>query len=501
MLGQRKISAYVHVPYCLRRCGYCDFNTYANLRLGPGVDGYADAVISELRLADTVLHRAGAANWAGPEAGGRPSPGTDGRPSPEVQREPRPGLQPSPKPTSPPTSQPASQPASRGLDTVFFGGGTPTVLSAADLGRILAQLRRIYGLSRGAEVTTEANPDTVGARYLEALARAGFTRISFGMQSAVGHVLRTLDRTHTQANLEAGVRAAQALGLQVSVDLIYGTPGESLQDWRDSLQAALDLGVEHISAYALVIEPNTAMGRALRHGQIAATDPDDQADKYELADAVLGAAGLECYEISNWAKPGRECRHNLNYWANHDWLGFGPGAHSHLEFGAGGVGGGAAALAGADSGRGLRFWNLKSPLRWAAAVEAGWQGLEDGAGVNVPVADAAGGDPGEAVGLGGSVQDEVPAWLRVLPLEDAEVLDGESAWLETVMLQIRLREGLVLAAFEQLHPGLIATARELADEGLLDSAALSGPGGPRAVLTLRGRLLADAVTRRLTDIP
>ena len=394
MLGQRKISAYVHVPYCLRRCGYCDFNTYANLQLGPGVDGYADAVISELRLADTVLHRAGAANWAGLEAGGRPSPGTDERPSPEVQREPRPGPQPSPKPTS----QPASQPVSRGFDTVFFGGGTPTVLSAAGLGRILAQLRRIYGLSRGAEVTTEANPDTVGARYLEALARAGFTRISFGMQSAVGHVLRTLDRTHTQANLEAGVRAAQALGLQVSVDLIYGTPGESLQDWRDSLQAALDLGVEHISAYALVIEPNTAMGRALRHGQIAATDPDDQADKYELADAVLGAAGLECYEISNWAKPGRECRHNLNYWANHDWLGFGPGAHSHLEFGAGGVGGGAAALAGADSGRGVRFWNLKSPRRWAAAVEAGFRGW---CGCEWPGCGCGGWGPRRGRGVGG----------------------------------------------------------------------------------------------------
>lgn len=393
--GERTLSAYVHVPYCLRRCGYCDFNTYSNLNIGPGVGGYADAVLREIQLYTPGLA----------EVGERP------------------------------------------LVSVFFGGGTPTVLPAPDLVRILRGLDAAFGIVPGAEVTTEANPDSVTAADLEVLAAGGFTRVSFGMQSAVGHVLRTLDRTHNQAHLVAGVRAAQALGLECSVDLIYGTPGESRDDWRRSLEAVLDLGVKHVSCYALVIEDGTPLGRALEHGEIAAVDPDDQADKYELADEMLNAAGLRWYEISNWAVPGHECQHNLNYWRNQDWFGFGPGAHSHLE--------------------NVRFWNLKYPAKWQAALRNGQP-----------------------------------------PVEDREVIAGETDWLEQVLLNIRTREGLDLGATResmaasltkaQTPNRLTQVARELAEEGLLQHEAIETKN--RAVLTRRGRLLADTVIQRLTDL-
>ena len=415
MSSPRTLCAYVHVPYCLRRCGYCDFNTYSNLSLGPGVEGYAAALLREVGLyapdssgVEAVCRDGGHKGGAGHE-GGAGHVGAGGAVSQD----------------------------GRALTSVFFGGGTPTVLPATDLVRVLRGLSETFGLAPDAEVTTEANPDTVTPQYLEALAAGGFTRVSFGMQSAIPAVLATLDRTHQQQHLVAGVRAARAQGLEVSVDLIYGTPGESLADWRASLDAALELGVDHVSCYALVIEPGTALGRALAQGEIAPVDPDDQADKYELADETLSAAGMEWYEISNWARPGHVCRHNLAYWQNQDWYGFGPGAHSHLGS--------------------TRFWNLRHPAKWAESLQAGHR-----------------------------------------PIDGQEIVTGDSARLEKLLLNLRLRQGLDLGEYARDFgvdaAALLSEAHELAAEGLLD-----GNGG-RAVLTRRGRLLADTVIQRLAGV-
>lgn len=424
MSSPRTLCAYVHVPYCLRRCGYCDFNTYSNLSLGPGVEGYAAALLREVGLyapdcsgAEAVC-RDGGHQGGGHEggAGGVDPGGVGGAGAGRQNAVPHDG---------------------RALTSVFFGGGTPTVLPAADLVRVLRGLRETFGLMPGAEVTTEANPDTVTPQYLDTLAAGGFTRVSFGMQSAIPAVLETLDRTHQQQHLVAGVRAARAQGLEVSVDLIYGTPGESLADWRASLDAALELGVDHVSCYALVIEPGTALGRALAQGEIPPVDPDDQADKYELADETLSAAGLEWYEISNWARPGHVCRHNLTYWRDQDWYGFGPGAHSHLGS--------------------MRFWNLRHPAKWAESLRAGHR-----------------------------------------PVDGQEIITGESARLEKLLLNLRLRQGLDLGEYAREFgvdaAALLSEAHELAGEGLLTS------GAGRAVLTRRGRLLADTVIQRLAGV-
>lgn len=428
MSSPRTLCAYVHVPYCLRRCGYCDFNTYSNLSLGPGVEGYAAALLREVGLyapdssgVEAVCRDGG--HKGGGHQGGRHEGGAGGvGPGGAVSQ------------------------GGRALTSVFFGGGTPTVLPATDLVRVLHGLSETFGLVPGAEITTEANPDTVTPQYLDTLATGGFTRVSFGMQSAIPAVLATLDRTHQQKHLVAGVRAARAQGLEVSVDLIYGTPTESLADWRASLDAALELGVDHVSCYALVIEPGTALGRALAQGEIAPVDPDDQADKYELADETLSAAGLEWYEISNWARPGHVCRHNLAYWQNQDWYGFGPGAHSHLGS--------------------TRFWNLRHPAKWVQSLQAGHR-----------------------------------------PIDDQEFITGESARLEKLLLNLRLRQGLDLGEYAREFgvdaAALLSEAHELAGEGLLDGALLpdtSASGAGRAVLTRRGRLLADTVIQRLAGV-
>lgn len=298
------LGVYLHVPFCSVRCGYCDFNTYTLTELGGhgatvSLDTYADAALLELDLAVRVLGDA-----------------------------------------APPVS------------TVFVGGGTPTMLRPGDLVRMLDGIRERWGLVPGAEVTTEANPDSVTPEGLEELARGGFTRISLGMQSAVPHVLRTLERTHDPANVALAVAATRAAGLQVSVDLIYGTPGESLDDWRRSLEAAIELEPDHISAYALVVEEGTKLAAAVRRGLVPAPEDDDEADKYELADEVLSAAGYGWYEVSNWARsePAR-CRHNIAYWAGTNWWGVGPGAHSHVG--------------------GVRWWNVKHPSAYAARLASG----------------------------------------------------------------------------------------------------------------------------------
>ena len=245
---------YIHVPFCLRRCGYCDFNTYTAVDMGAGASrgNYANMVIREMAIVR---------DWQT----------THGINEPKVA-------------------------------TVFFGGGTPTTLKASDLVAMLDAVRATWGIADDAEITTEANPDTVNADYVKELADGGFNRISFGMQSAVPHVLATLDRTHTPENVAAGIAAANAAGMRSSVDLIYGAPGESLDDWRTSVRTAIDLGVNHISAYALTIAPNTKMGRRIAAGTLSRPDDDDEANKYEIADTMFTEAGLEWYEISNWAR-------------------------------------------------------------------------------------------------------------------------------------------------------------------------------------------------------
>jgi len=349
-VGGRPLAAYVHVPFCASRCGYCDFNTYTAAELG-GAPGdaradYLDAVAAEIRLARRVLGDA-----AGP------------------------------------------------LASVFVGGGTPTLLDAGELAGVLGVLRASFGLAPGAEVTTEANPDSVTPDSLAALAEAGFTRVSFGLQSVAPHVLRVLDRTHTPGRaLEAVGWARDAGFASVSLDLIYGTPGESPAEWRASLDAAVAAGVDHVSAYALIVEEGTPLARRIRRGEVAAPDDDVHAGDYVAADDVLGAAGYRWYEVSNWARPGQECRHNLSYWRGDDWWGFGPGAHSHVG--------------------GVRWWNLKHPRAYAARLAS----------------------------------DASPAAGR-------ETLTAHERRIERVLLELRLAEGLdaaVLTASERARvPGLL----------------------------------------------
>ena len=381
--GQRDFGFYLHVPFCATRCGYCDFNTYTALELGGGVSQatYADTAAAEVRLARRVL-------------GDRELP----------------------------------------VQTVFFGGGTPTLLSPVDQARMLQAVRDEFRLADDAEVTTEANPDSVTPQSLEALRAAGVTRVSFGMQSSVPHVLATLDRTHDPANVARAVGWARAAGLTgVSVDLIYGTPGESLADWRESLDAALALEPDHVSAYALIVEDGTRLASQVRRGDLPAPDDDDLADKYLQADEALEKAGLSWYEVSNWARgPAAACRHNVGYWTGGDWWGVGPGAHGHVG--------------------GVRWWNVKHPAAYAAR-------LADG---------------------------RSPAHAR------EQLTDDDRRW-ERVLLGIRLVEGHPL---DDLHDaGRDAAKRQVAD-GLLDPDAYAEG---RAALTLRGRLLADAVVRDLVD--
>ncbi len=298
---ERDLGVYVHVPFCRVRCGYCDFNTYTRDELrGVRQSDYARQVELELDLAQRVLE---------------PFP-------------------------------------ARPVTTVFLGGGTPTLLPPGDLARMLAGIRARWGLAADAEVTVEANPDSVDAADLAALRAAGFTRVSFGMQSAVPHVLTTLERTHDPARVPAVVRAARDAGLDVSVDLIYGTPGESLEDWRRSLEAAVALEPDHVSAYSLIVEPGTRLARQIRRGEVAEPDEELQADMYELAEEALSSAGYGWYELSNWARdPAHRSRHNLAYWTGQDWWGVGPGAHSHVG--------------------GVRWWNAKHPAAYAERLAGG----------------------------------------------------------------------------------------------------------------------------------
>jgi putative oxygen-independent coproporphyrinogen III oxidase len=380
--GERDFGVYLHVPFCRVRCGYCDFNTYTASEIrGVKQSDYAAQAIAEIALAERVVTDAGL---------------------------------------------PARQAA-----TVFFGGGTPTLLPVADLAAMLAAVRDTWGLAPGAEVTTEANPDSVDAASLEALAAAGFTRVSFGMQSAVPHVLATLERTHDPARIPLVVQWARDAGLQVSLDLIYGTPGESLGDWAASLDLALAQHPDHLSAYALIVEDGTKLARQIARGEVATPDDDLQADMYELADETLEAAGYRWYEVSNWATDAaHRSRHNLAYWTGQDWWGIGPGAHSHVG--------------------GVRWWNVKHPAAYAERLAAG----------------------------------DSPAHGR-------ETLDAETRRVEAVLLRSRIVDGLPV--------GMLAPAGRTAVAGLIADGLVEGAAAVqgRVVLTRRGRLLADAVVRRL----
>lgn len=376
-LGTRPFGVYVHVPYCAARCGYCDFNTYV-----AGADERASwraAATAELALAARVL--------------GDP-----------------------PRLVAP-------------AQTAFFGGGTPTLLPPADLVAVLEAVRERFGLAADAEVTVEANPETVTPSSLAELRAGGFTRISFGMQSAAPHVLGVLGRVHTPGRALEAVAEARAAGFaHVSLDLMFGTPGEHDEDLAASLDAALGAGIDHVSLYGLILEPGTRLTARVRRGELAAPDDDAMARRYEAADAVLAARGFAWYELANWAAgDAARCRHNLGYWRGGDWWGVGPGAHSHVG--------------------GVRWWNALRPATWRAALAAG----------------------------------RSPAAGRETP-------DAAARRLEAVMLGVRLAEGLTLREDER------ATAHDLAARGLLDPDSLRAG---RAILTLRGRLLADTVIREL----
>ncbi|WBU38935.1 radical SAM family heme chaperone HemW [Homoserinibacter sp. YIM 151385] len=380
--AERAFGVYLHVPFCRVRCGYCDFNTYTASEIrGVTQSDYAGQALEEIALARRVLDAAG--------AGGRPA------------------------------------------STVFLGGGTPTLLPTDDLAAMLDGVRGAWGLAPDAEVTTEANPDSVDRDALHRLADAGFTRVSFGMQSAVPHVLAVLERTHDPERVPRVVEWAREAGLQVSLDLIYGTPGERPEDWSASLEMAIAQRPDHLSAYALIVEDGTKLARQISRGEVPPIDDDLHADLYEMADDALAAAGYGWYEVSNWARDdAHRSRHNLAYWTGEDWWGIGPGAHSHVG--------------------GVRWWNVKHPAAYAGRLAEG-----------------------------------------ASPAHGRETLDAETRRVERVLLETRIADGLDAAVLDadgrQELAGLIA-------EGLVEGrAAIAG----RVVLTRRGRLLADAVVRRL----
>ena len=378
-------GVYLHVPFCSSRCGYCDFNTYTAGELGSATSAadWERSAHLEIERAATWLARSG-----------------------DVPR----------------------------VDTVFVGGGTPSLVGAGVLVGLLDRVRECFGLAADAEVTTESNPESTSPEFFARLREGGYTRISLGMQSTSPAVLRVLDRVHTPGRPLDAAREALAAGFEhVNLDVIYGTPGESDDDLRRTLDDALTTGVDHVSAYSLIVEDGTALARRVRRGEVPPTVEDVLADRYELLAERLERAGLRWYEVSNFATgPEAWCRHNIGYWRDGDWWGVGPGAHSHLA--------------------GLRWWNVRHPARYAAACDRG------------------------------------------LPVAGVERLTAEDRHLERVMLGLRLAEGL---ADEALDAGERARADALVRRGLLVRRAAGAPGGAGYALTDRARLLADGVVREV----
>ena len=319
-------GVYVHVPFCESRCGYCDFNTYTPSEVETSHATYLDALERELELAAAQVQRS--------------------------------------------------------ADTVFIGGGTPSVLGADGLGRILNAVRNTFGISDGAEITTESNPESTNPQYFEGLLGHGFTRVSLGMQSASTPVLKVLDRRHTPGRAVAAAKEAHNAGFQhINLDMIYGTPTETDDDVRATLDAILETPVDHVSAYSLIVEDGTAMHRKVRRGELPEPQEDVYARRYEMIAETLEAQGFDWYEVSNWAKPGGQCRHNLLYWRGGAWWGAGPGAHSTIYP--------------------RRFYNVKRPERYADILAAGQ-----------------------------------------LPIAEEEQLTEEIRRFEAVMLGLRLKEGI-----------------------------------------------------------
>jgi oxygen-independent coproporphyrinogen-3 oxidase len=381
----RTFHAYVHVPFCRVRCGYCDFNTYTAQEIGSSSQSsFARDLNAEIEFSTTALEESGV--------------------------------------------------PSRELTTVFFGGGTPTLLPAEDLVAMLEKLKDTFGLVTDAEVTTEANPDSVDEEYFTKLKAAGFTRVSVGMQSAVPHVLQVLERTHNPENVAKAVLAAKAVGLQTSVDLIYGTPTESLEDWVLSLEQAIALNTDHVSAYSLIVEQGTKLARQIKSGEVKSPDEDLHAEMYEVAEELLTKAGFSNYEVSNWSKNFEtRSRHNVAYWKSMDWWGYGPGAHSHIG--------------------GVRWWNVKNPSAYTDRIVA-----------------------------------------NLSPALERELVDEENRNIERVMLEARLSDGMDLTWLKSKGLATAETISTLIAEGLIDGTAVfSGT----LKLTLRGRLLADYVVRKL----
>ena len=334
-MASKPLSFYIHVPYCVSRCGYCDFNTYTPSELNGDLaqvsNGYIDQLIKEVDIAGTRV--------------------------------------------------------SNEISTIFIGGGTPTLLDPIDFKRLLDKLQNKFGFKEGIEITIEANPDSVKNEKLEKLISIGINRISFGMQSAVPHVLKVLDRTHDPLNIERSVTAAKSAGFkEISVDLIYGTPGESIEDWKLSIQSALQLPITHVSAYALILETGTRLANQVKRKEFEIPDDGETAEKYLIADREFTKHGFSWYELSNWAKPGSECKHNLAYWQGDNWWGLGPGSHSHID--------------------GERFWNIKHPNTYRNALKEG------------------------------------------SPIAGSEVLTAEDIENERVMLEIRLPSGIDKASLK-----------------------------------------------------
>lgn len=350
------LAFYIHIPYCVKRCGYCDFNTYtpSELKIATGLSEVSNSYIDLLLL--------------------------------EIK-------------------QAKAQVGSAFVPSIFFGGGTPSLMEPSDIGRVIDQIRKEFVLNSDAEVTMECNPDTVSKDNLAAFREVGVNRVSFGMQSAVPHVLATLDRTHNPENLLQVTTWAKEVGFsEISVDLIYGTPGETLDDWQKSIDAALSLPINHISAYALIIEEGTKLAAQIKRGEVAQVDDDLAAEKYLLADKEFTAAGFQWYELSNWAKPDSLSKHNLAYWLGENWWGAGPGAHSHLN--------------------GKRFWNVKHPNLYKEKIQS-----------------------------------------NLSPIADSEVLEEIQIASEKLMLSLRLPSGVEK---ESLNQDQISELSDYVESGHLD---------------------------------
>ena len=350
------LAFYIHIPYCVKRCGYCDFNTYtpSELKIATGLSEVSNSYIDLLLL--------------------------------EIK-------------------QAKAQVGSASVPSIFFGGGTPSLMEPFDIGRVITQIRQEFDLNSDAEITMECNPDTVTKENLAAFREVGVNRVSFGMQSAVPHVLATLDRTHNPENLLQVTTWAKEVGFsEISVDLIYGTPGETLVDWQKSIHAALALPITHISAYALIIEEGTKLAAQIKRGEVAPVDDDLAAEKYLLADKEFTAAGFQWYELSNWAKPDSLSKHNLAYWLGENWWGAGPGAHSHLN--------------------GKRFWNVKHPNLYKEKIQS-----------------------------------------NLSPIADSEVLEEIQIASEKLMLSLRLPSGVEK---ESLNQDQISDLSDYVESGHLD---------------------------------